>query len=166
MNLNKNLKSKLMSLGLVVIAILLLVGCSAPQEELYIFAASSLQDSLEEMATLYKKQYPDVSLHFNFAGSNILKGQIIEGFEADLFLSAHVTQYEALVELERVEKGEIFARNQVVLVSSSDAIESFYDLANDGVSLIFANDAVPIGVYTEFILEQVDAIIQGLKQLL
>ncbi len=134
-------------------------GCGASAQQsviLNISAASSLQESLTEIAQLYMEENHHVEVRLNFAGSNVLKTQVAEGFDVDIFLSAHVDQYTQLQELGMVAKGDPFTKNDVVLISSSESVQSFGDIANEGVRLIFANATVPIGIYTEDILAMVE----------
>jgi len=151
--------------GLVMVLFITLTGCQVekPQKELYVSAAASLQESLEVLVELYEQEYPGVQVHLNFGGSNVLKHQIVEGFEVDLFLSAHMEQVEELIDLGLVEVSAPFAGNEVVLVTSSEKIQTFEDIADEGVRLIFANEAVPIGVYSQEILTRVDADFPGFK---
>ena len=152
---------------LVTILFMLLTGCQVNESpnELFISVAASLQESLEELVVLFEEIHPETQVHLNFGGSNVLKRQIVEGFEVDLFLSAHVEQVEELMNLDRVERRDPFARNEVVLVASSEKIQVFEDIANVGVRLIFANEAVPIGVYSQEILTKVEEESPGFKEM-
>src|SRR5690349_7722617 len=58
---------------------------------LNIFAASSLTESFNAIATQYKTAHPNVTLKYNFNGSQILVQQIINGAPADVFASADTT---------------------------------------------------------------------------
>jgi|GEM_PF-1598238 len=149
----------------VFIIFLVLAGCTtnSNQTELFVSAASSLQESLTEIANIYMSENPTVNINLNFAGSNVLQRQIQEGFEVDVFLSAHKTPYLELRNVGLVAPGEIFARNELVLVSSSERVQYFYDIANKGVSLIFANESVPIGIYTAEVINAVDQNHAGFK---
>lgn len=124
--------------------------------ELHVSAASSLQESLTEIAALFMTKNPHVTIRLNFAGSNQLQQQIVEGFPVNLFLSAHVKPYLALMQLDLIKQGEPFAKSPVVLVTSTPHISSIYDLAGDDVALALAGEDVPIGVYKDIILNKVE----------
>ena len=59
-----------------------------PDIELTIFAAASMTETLQKIATLYKTAAPNVTLVFNFDSSGTLKTQIEQGAGCDMFISA------------------------------------------------------------------------------
>lgn len=150
----------------IIIIFFSLSGCVSTGSENYIVisAASSLQESLEELVRLYKKETPQINFRLNFGGSHILKQQIIEGFKVDLFLSAHVDYFEQLVELGFVEQGQVFAQNEVVLITNNNYIQRVEDLTNENLRLIFAHKYVPIGSYTQDILNKINKNQPGFKE--
>ena len=88
---------------LAFLAALFLLGCgSSPvqpkeaQKEIYISAAASMADAVNEIKADYEKKHPDVVLRTNYAGSGTLMNQIIEGSPADLFISASDKQMDTL----------------------------------------------------------------------
>ncbi|MDY3250207.1 MAG: substrate-binding domain-containing protein [Candidatus Choladocola sp.] len=64
--------------------------------ELTVFAAASLTETLTEIGEMYEEEHPEVKLVFNFDSSGILKTQIQEGADCDLFLSAGQKQMDQL----------------------------------------------------------------------
>jgi len=158
-------KLKISSL-MIALSVTWLGGCSSEQEaiELNVSAASSLQEVTTELAEQFMENHPHVNVHLNFAGSNQLQQQIVEGFPVDIFMSAHVDPHQALVDIGLVNEGGMFATSPVVLVSSSPEINSVYDLANHNVDLIFAGETVPIGIYTHLILSEIDLQQSGFRE--
>jgi len=144
----------------------LLSGCEgrAEEVELHVSAAASLQEVATELADLFMAEQPQVMIRLNFAGSNQLRQQIMEGFPVDVFLSAHLDPVQALTELGMVNQSERFAESPVVLVTATPEIASIYDLANDELTLIFAGYEVPIGIYTDIILHLVDRDDPGFRE--
>src|SRR5580765_6145700 len=71
---------------------LALAGPRAP-DPLTVSAAISLTDSLEAVARAYAAAGGD-SVRFNFAGSNVLARQIVNGAPADVFISADEAQMD------------------------------------------------------------------------
>src|SRR4051812_7981855 len=57
-----------------------------------VFAAASLTDSFNEMATAFKAANPGVNVTFNFAGSPVLRTQLEQGARADIYASADTVQ--------------------------------------------------------------------------
>ena len=63
--------------------------------ELTVFACSSLRNTLEEIAALYRRQ-ANVTIRFCFDGSGTLLERLKEGAACDLFLSASPAQMDAI----------------------------------------------------------------------
>lgn len=124
---------------------------------LQISAASSLTESLNDLQSLYYTM-TGVELNLNFGASSVLKTQIEQGAEADLFLSANFSHYDSLEKAGLIEKGKQFVQNGLVLAVAKDntSIQKVEDMAQDGVKIIFANDDVPVGKYTAEILANYD----------
>jgi molybdate transport system substrate-binding protein len=124
-----------------------------PEVELQVFAAASLTEALQEIATLYKSVAPNVTLVFNFDSSGKLQTQIENGAEADVFLSAAQKQMDALESYIVPESRKDLLINKVVLIvpkGEDKGIQSFDDIATDLVSLVALGNAdVPVGQYSE-----------------
>ena len=126
---------------------------AAQTVELQVFAAASLTEALNEIATLYAKEAPNVKLVFNFDSSGKLQTQIENGAEADIFLSAAEKQMDALESYIVSTSRKDLLLNKVVLIvpeGEDKGIASFDDIATDKVSLIALGNAdVPVGQYSE-----------------
>ncbi len=119
--------------------------------EATIFAAASLTNVGEELATAFKEESPDAEITFNFAGSSALVRQISEGAPADMFISADVANMENALKLPefRADSAEIIANNQLVLVTADKnpgQITELADLSDSLVALCAAE--VPCGSIT------------------
>ena len=163
----------------VMVPLLILNLCScgsrkAPSpsgQDLVVFAAASMTETLEQIAPLYKKKAQDVKLSFNFDSSGTLKTQIQEGAECDVFISAGQKQMDQLdisapksvntEGLDFVLKGSRvnLLENRVTLCvpeANPAGIKSFADLADKlaNADILFAmgNSDVPVGQYTQGIL--------------
>ena len=125
---------------------------------LTVFAAASMQATMERIAKLYTEANPDVEIRCNFDSSGTLKTQIEEGAECDLFLSAAQKQMNAL------EKSGLIVpatrlnllENKVALVvpeGNPANIHSYDDLGTDRLRAIALGNAdVPVGAYSQEIL--------------
>src|SRR5580765_5554842 len=84
-----------MPLSRVVIAAVLALALLQPAAPppLTVAAAISLTDALEEVARAYAAAGGG-QVRFNFAGSNVLARQIINGAPADVFISADEAQMD------------------------------------------------------------------------
>jgi molybdate transport system substrate-binding protein len=137
---------------------------SAPagRAELTVFAAASLTGPFYEIEALFEAAHPEVTLVLNFAGSQQLAQQIIQGAPADVFASANHTQMALVVEAGEIREGsqQVFAGNRLVVIFPSDnpaGIGELKDLAGPGLKLVFAAQEVPVGQYSLGFLEKASA---------
>ena len=139
---------------------------TAENVEVVVFAAASMTETLTEISEMYKEVAP------NFDSSGTLKTQIQEGAACDLFISAGQTQMNQLdinadpeVNTEGLDFVDEDSRvdileNRVTLCVTPDneaGLESFDDMAaalQDGsILMAMGNSDVPVGQYTQRILE-------------
>ncbi len=146
---------------LTLMLILSITACGNKKketEEVIVFAAASLTETLTEIGNAYMKEHTDVKLTFSFESSGTLKTQIEEGAECDLFISAAQKQMNALSEagLLQEETRLNLLENQVVLAvpeGNPAGIENFADLGSDKLNLLcLGNEDVPVGSYSLEIL--------------
>ena len=136
-------------------------GKSAPVVQapvtLNVFAAASLTDSFNEIATHYEAANPGVKIVYNFNGSQLLVQQIINGAQADIFASADFINMKKASDAGLVDKQQVFVKNKlaVVIPASNPAhINTLKDLANKGVKIVVAASAVPVGKYALQVLDK------------
>ena len=138
--------------------------------EIVVFAAASLTETLNEIATDYQSVDPSVKLVFNFDSSGTLKQQIESGADCDVFISASPKQMNHLdITSDKNADGLDFIdpdtrvnllENKVALAvpeGNPADVQSFDDLAaklqEDGSFLLAMGNAdVPVGQYTQKIL--------------
>ncbi len=115
------------------------------------FAAASLTDAFEAIERELESANPDLSITYNFGGSQALVTQMKEGAEADVFASANVAQIDAATEAGLIAgDATTFVRNRLAIVTPADnpaGIESAADLAEEGTLLVLAQSEVPVGQY-------------------
>jgi len=147
-------------------------GHETAGKELIVFAAASMTETLDEIGAQYEKENPDITVIINFDSSGTLKTQIEEGAACDVFISAGQKQMNELDitvdeeknpdRLDYVLEGSRadLLENRVALVVPADGpkkIENFDALAEqlkDGdILMAMGNSDVPVGQYTEKILE-------------
>ena len=138
--------------------------------ELIVFAAASMQETLEKIADLYKDVAPNVTLVYSFESSGTLLDNIEAGADCDLFISAAPTQMNALDgtlvgDTEKNPDGQdlLLADTRIDLLENKVAlavpegnpkgIESFERLSellqSGDVFLAMGNSDVPVGQYTQ-----------------
>ncbi len=153
---------------------------SAPAEdtepaELIVFAAASMQETLNEIGKRYEAAHPQVTVTFNFDSSGTLKTQIQEGADCDIFISAGQKQMNQLditasadVNTEGLDfviadtRGDILENKVTLCVPEGNGkgIQSFDDMAagmRDGsIFMAMGNSDVPVGQYTQKIFAYYD----------
>lgn len=162
---------------------LCLLGCSstgqssaapsAAGEEITVFAAASLQETLEEISAAYEDSHSGIDIVCSFESSGTLKTQIEEGAPCDIFISAAQKQMDQLDDGQDGEAGLQLIdpatrinllENKVTLAvpdGNPAGIQSFEDLADQlksGSDILVAvgNSDVPVGQYTERIFSYYD----------
>jgi len=151
--------------GVAVLLVLVLAalagGCDTTSDaadqprELNVFAAASLTDVFTELGDRFTAEHPDVTLQFNFAGSNDLATQIQQGAPADVFASADTVNMDKVTDL--VDPPQEFARNKLAIVVAPDnpkGITGLADLARKDLKVVLAAPEVPAGKYAAEILSR------------
>jgi molybdate transport system substrate-binding protein len=123
-------------------------------------AAVSLSTVLEELGAQYTRE-TGAPVRFNFAASNVLARQIVEGASVDVFISADETQMRTPADAGLVDAGTrvVLVTNQLAVVVRQDwprALHRLTDLGATDVTRIALGDpaAVPAGVYARQALER------------
>lgn len=122
------------------------------------FAASSLTEAFHEMATAFETTSPDTDVVLVFAGSQVLRMQIEQGAQADVFASADHDHMESLAREGLVSERRILAENELVVIVPPDnpaGVESFGDLATVE-SLVIGTANVPVGAYAREAIRRAD----------
>jgi molybdate transport system substrate-binding protein len=118
---------------------------------LTVFAAASLTDAFDEIKTNLEEQNLDLTITYNFAGSQALVTQLSEGADADVVALASKGQMTNAVDAGVIDgDSSIFARNILTVVVPADnpaGIATPADLGKDGVKLVLAAAEVPVGQY-------------------
>ena len=140
---------------------------TAKPVELYVFAAASMQESLDQVIEAYKAVAPEVAVVATYDSSGTLKTQIQEGADCDVFISAapkQMNQLDAEGGEENTEGLDLvnsatrldLLENKVTLAvpeGNPKGIESFDQLAellaSGDVFLAMGNSDVPVGQYTQ-----------------
>lgn len=148
---------------LALAALLFLTACGGQrQDALTVFAAASLEEVLTEIGDVYMAAGGAEAVVFNFDSSGTLQTQIEEGAVCDVFLSAGQAQMDALSHqglLLKDSRMDLLENKVVLAVAEGNpaGLESFGDLKaalEQGTALLaMGNSGVPVGQYTQKILE-------------
>ena len=118
---------------------------------LNVYAAASLTAAFNEIGQRFEEYNPGVNVVFNFAGSQLLSAQIVEGAPADVFASANTAQMKVAAGSGRMNTSTTFVYNRLIVIvpkGNPAGIESLQDLATPGLHLVLAAKAVPVGQYS------------------
>lgn len=142
-------------LGILLLLCILLTGCAKEEkQELVVFAAASMTETLTELGDIYMSENPDLKIVFNFDSSGTLKTQIEEGAECDIFISAGQKQMEDF----EVVPSDLLENKVVLAVPEGNPadiqnFDDFVDALKAGeILLAMGNSDVPVGQYTQKIL--------------
>jgi molybdate transport system substrate-binding protein len=116
-----------------------------------VFAAASLTESFTEIGKAYHQQHSNVTVKFNFNGSQILEQQIANGGPADVFASADQANMQKASNAGLVNAPQVFVKNRLVVIiptSNPGNINSLKDLAKKDIKIDIEAAAVPAGKYS------------------
>jgi molybdate transport system substrate-binding protein len=130
---------------------------NAQSDGMVVFAAASLKNALDEIATGWSKETSRPKPRISFASSSALAKQMEQGAPADLFISADLAwmDYVAKKDLIKADTRVNLLGNRIVLIAPKDSktsveVKQGFDLAKAlaGGKLAMGNvDAVPAGKY-------------------
>jgi len=137
-----------------MIAVLLLAasaGYAQEPKELTVFTATSLTGAFSEIGQMYKNE-TNISVSFNFDGSQALRAQIENGAYADVFASANQKQMKAAKNdgLMNNSSVVIFTKNKLSFIvpkGNPARIINLSDLAKPGLKIVMGTKDVPVGDY-------------------
>jgi len=126
-------------------------GLAVEPRELTVFTAASLTGAFGEIGQMYKNE-TNISVVFNFDGSQALRTQIENGAYADVFASANKKQMSAVKNggLMNNSSVVIFTKNKLSLIVPKDnpaKICNLSDLAKPGLKIVMGTKDVPVGDY-------------------
>src|SRR5262249_21680392 len=125
-HLRTSYPARLLALFLIVLA-LMLAACGGSSSTpaagqpvtLDVFAASSLKEAFTEIGEKFHAAHTNVTVTYNFAGSDALAQQITQGgAPADVFASANTKQMDVVVKAGDIDgtKAKVFVHNRIVVI--------------------------------------------------
>ena len=142
---------RILLVSALVACCVLLVSCGGG-DRLLVFAASSLTDSMQQLAEVYEER-TGMRVDLSFGASNRLAQQILRGAPADVLVTAGVQPVERLEDEMLTLEGSrrpLLTNRLVVVVRADgqDRVSSLQELADAGGGLAIADpDLAPAGRY-------------------
>jgi molybdate transport system substrate-binding protein len=140
-------------IGVMLAALLLAASAGYAEEhrELTVFTAASLTGAFGEIGQMYKNE-TNISVAFNFDGSQALRTQMENGAYADVFVSANEKLMKAAKNdgLMNNSSVVIFTKNKLSLIvpkGNPARIINLSDLAKPGLKIVMGTKDVPVGDY-------------------
>jgi len=144
-----------------------LVAQASAAEKITVFAAASLTNALQDIATQYQKG-KDVQVVSSFASSSTLARQIEQGAPADLFISADQQWMDYAIDKQQMVKDTRYTLlgNELVLIAAKSdkqdkiAIDKQTDwakLLSGGRLAVGDPDHVPAAIYAKEALQKLGA---------
>ena len=141
-----------------------------------VFAAASLTDAFNAIAREYQLQHPGSEVVLNFDGSQRLRTQLEHGARADVFASADWDQMAVVESIGLTASPPVnFASNRLVFLvydgtggetgagplrsdgrPATTILGKLEPLATPGMKIVLGQPQVPIGRYTEQLLEAIE----------
>lgn len=144
-----------------------LAGQAVAADKITVFAAASLTNALQEIATQYQKKN-GVEVVSSFASSSVLARQIDQGAPADLFISADQQWMDDVVAKKSVvdsTRYTLLGNDLVLIAPKSDSAKAVtINAQTDWKSLLKGErlavgdpDHVPAGIYAKEALQKLGA---------
>ncbi|MGL5385321.1 MAG: molybdate ABC transporter substrate-binding protein [Serratia sp. (in: enterobacteria)] len=144
-----------------------LVAQVAAAEKITVFAAASLTNALQDIATEYQKG-KDVEVVSSFASSSTLARQIEQGAPADMFISADQQWMDYAIDKQQMVQDTRYTLlgNELVLIAAKSAKQDkitinqqtdWAKLLNGGRLSVGDPDHVPAGIYAKEALQNLGA---------
>lgn len=145
---------RIIGVSLFIVTLLVSLTTSATQK-ITVFAAASLTNAMQDIATTYK----DAEIVFSFASSSVLAKQIEQGAPADIFMSADQKWMNYLIEHKVATDKQNLLKNGLVLIAPKKSkLEKVEINANTDWQAILPKgerlavgdpDHVPAGLYAK-----------------
>lgn len=150
----RNKMRRIIGVSLFIVTLLVSLTTSATQK-ITVFAAASLTNAMQDIATTYK----NAEIVFSFASSSVLAKQIEQGAPADIFMSADQKWMNYLIEHKVATDKQNLLKNGLVLIAPKQSkLEKVEINANTDWQAILPKgerlavgdpDHVPAGLYAK-----------------
>lgn len=146
------------TLSSLLMGALLFLGSAVSAAELTVSAAASLTNAFTEMQKVFEVAHPGLTLHMNYAASNPLLRQIVEGAPVDVFASADQATMDKANEasvIDQATRKDFVVNDLVLIVPTGAPVPTSLDALLKMKHIAVGNpDSVPAGRYAKTALEK------------
>lgn len=150
----------------------LLTGCQPNtnhEATLTVFAASSLREAFDDVATEFSAQHPEVHVAIQYAGSTTLVQQVSAGAPADVIATAHSLPMDTAQQARLLADGtrQDFAQNTLVGVvpaGNPANVTNLEDTSDPEVNLVVCAPQVPCGVVAHQLAADAGVVLQPVSE--
>jgi molybdate transport system substrate-binding protein len=139
-----------------------------PSGTLVVFAATSLTEAFNKIATQFEAANPGVSVKFNYNGSSSLATQITQGAPADVFASAAPANMKTVTDENLTASApKVFARNQAEIMvekGNPQHVTAVSNLANPAIKVVTCAPKVPCGVLATDVFKNAGVTVKPVSQ--
>ncbi len=149
-----------LTLTTLLATVILTINCTSEIDIPLVHAAASLVDVLTEIQTQYESETNN-QVRFNFAGSNLIANQIINGAPASAVILAGQTPIDKLIQANKTTQSQTtqLLTNTLVVVrpaTSTANYENLHQLVNAGKIAMPDPATAPAGEYFEAALQELN----------
>ncbi|MCW2946413.1 MAG: molybdenum transporter, periplasmic molybdate-binding protein [Actinoallomurus sp.] len=144
-------------LAAIAMATLVLAGCGIASGDeritIEVLAASSLTDAFAELGTAYQAAHKNVTVRFEFAGSQELAADVENREPADVLATADGTSMDGVAQM--IADRRPFARNSMTIAvtpGNPERIRGLADLADPRLRVVLGGPTAPVGRYAAQVL--------------
>ncbi|MBT2489301.1 molybdate ABC transporter substrate-binding protein [Streptomyces sp. ISL-96] len=140
-------------------------GAKAGSSEITVLAAASLTDVFTAAGAAYEKEHAGTKVTFSFNGSQELASQVRQGVPADALVTADTKTMEGLK--ENTGEPVVIAKNRLTIATARgnpEKIGGLKDLSRSGLKVVLAAPEVPVGRYSQKILDGADVKVKPVSQ--
>lgn len=142
----------------LALALALFCPLSALAAEMTVSGAASLANAFDELKQVFGKTHPCLTVNTNYAASNPLLRQIVEGAPVDVFASADQETMDKAAEAKVIDPAtrRTFAKNDLVLIvpKGHEKPKELADLLKMERVAIGNPDSAPAGRYSRAALQK------------